>query len=397
MNSLTRALAAGALAAPLLGALGSAQAQYLVIGIDQKTFWDDAGKLALRPPGKDLVTIVDISDRARPRIVANLPLMNTVIGPPTNLAITPDEHLALVANSLDAVSDGSGGWKSQPDDKVYVIDLKASPPAQIGTVEVGKQPSGMAINRTGDLALVANRADNTVSVLSIKDKTVKLIGTVALAAPGAASEQPAAVAIAPDGKQALVAKAASNKVALLKIAGEKVTYENYDMNVGVFPYNVQITPDGRIGIVNNNGSNAASDGGVDTAAIIDLEATPPRVIDYVVVGDGPEGLAISPMGTIAISVMLNGTGNVAKTAFFHHDHSYLTILKIDGKKVHKVGELETGQFTEGVAFSPDGKYLYAENYFDDDLMIFKVQGTKLVRAGILKLPGHPASLRSNVP
>ncbi|HTS90700.1 MAG TPA: beta-propeller fold lactonase family protein [Stellaceae bacterium] len=397
MSNLTRALGAAALAAALSTAAGAAQAQYLVIGIDEKTVWDDTAKVVVRAPGKDLVSIVDISDRARPKIVANLPLMNTVLGPPTNVAIAPDEHLALVANSLEAVSDGSGGWKYQPDNKVYAIDLKASPPVQIGTIEVGKQPSGMAINRAGDLALVANRADNTVSVLAIKGKEVKAIGTVALAPQGAPSEQLAAVAIAPDGKRALVAKAASNKVALLKIVGETVTYDGYDMSVGVFPYNVQISPDGRIGIVNNNGSGGASDGGVDTAAIIDLELAPPRVIDHVVVGDGPEGLAISPMGTIAISVILNGTGNVPKAAFFHHAHSYLTILKIDGKKAHKVGEIETGQFTEGVAFSPDGKYLYAENYFDNELAIFKVQGTKLVRAGTLKLPGHPASLRSSTP
>lgn len=397
MRSFTRALVASALAAPLLGGIGAANAQHIIIGIDEKQIYDDAGNPVLRPPGKDVATIIDISNRAKPKIVANLPLMNTITGPPTNLAITPDGHLALLANSLDQISDGSGGWKTEPDNKVYVIDMKASPPVQIGTVEVGKQPSGMAINRAGDLALIANRADNSVSVLSIKGKQVKLIGSVALAAPGAPNEQLSAVAITPDGQQALVVKSASNKVALLKIAGDKVTYDKYDMNVGFFPYNVQITPTGKIGIVNNNGGGGASDGGVDTVAVIDLEVAPPRVIDYVVVGDGPEGLAMSPMGTIAVSIILNGAGNVAKNAFFHHDHSYLTILKIDGKKVHKVGEVEVGQLAEGAAFSPDGKYFYVGNFFDSDLVIFKVQGTKLMRTGTLKLPGHPASIRGNTP
>ena len=54
-----------------------------------------------------------------------------------------------------------------PDNKIYVINLTASPPAQIATVEAGKQPSGMATNRAGTLALVANRADDSVSVLAI--------------------------------------------------------------------------------------------------------------------------------------------------------------------------------------------------------------------------------------
>jgi hypothetical protein len=63
--------------------------------------------------------------------------MNTITGPPVNLAITPDQHLALVANSLDWVKDGYA-WKGVPDNKIYVIDLTASPPEQIGTVEAGK-------------------------------------------------------------------------------------------------------------------------------------------------------------------------------------------------------------------------------------------------------------------
>ena len=64
-------------------------------------------------------------------------------------------------------------WKGVPDNKFYVIDLTTSPPAQIATVEAGKQPSGMAINRAGTLAIVANRAYDSVSVLSIDGLTVE--------------------------------------------------------------------------------------------------------------------------------------------------------------------------------------------------------------------------------
>ena len=37
-------------------------------------------------------------------------------------------------------------------------------------------------NRAGNLALVANRADNSISVLSIEGKQVKLIGQITLSA-----------------------------------------------------------------------------------------------------------------------------------------------------------------------------------------------------------------------
>jgi hypothetical protein len=63
------------------------------------------------------------------RIVANLPLVNSITGPPVNLAITPDQRLALVANSLDWVKDGED-WRGIPDTKIFVIDLTASPPCK---------------------------------------------------------------------------------------------------------------------------------------------------------------------------------------------------------------------------------------------------------------------------
>ncbi len=69
------------------------QAQHLVIGLDNKIDIDDAGKQVPRPPGKDAVVIVDIAQREAPRIVGTLPLMNSLLGPPTNLAVTPDNPL----------------------------------------------------------------------------------------------------------------------------------------------------------------------------------------------------------------------------------------------------------------------------------------------------------------
>jgi DNA-binding beta-propeller fold protein YncE len=78
------------------------------------------------------------------------------------------------------------------------------------------------------------------------------------------------------------------------------------MASGLTPLNVQITPDGKLAIVNNIGGG--QDGQVDTVGVIDLEASPPRVVDQVVVGDGPEGLAMSPAGGYATSLILNGTG-----------------------------------------------------------------------------------------
>jgi DNA-binding beta-propeller fold protein YncE len=327
MKSLLRLLTLSVAGCAAFALPSESRAQLLITGNDEKVSFDEnTGKTITHPAGKDTVSIIDIADPAKPKIIANLPLMNTITGPPVNLAITRDRHLALVANSLDWVKDGDG-WKGVPDNKIYVIDLTASPPTQIGTVEAGKQASGMAINRAGTLALVANRAEDSVTVLAIDGKNVKPVGSVSVATQPTAAVAapppalPVAVAITPDGKRALVAKS----------------------------------------------------------------------------GDGPEGLAISPAGGYAASLLLNGTGGTPKTAFYRHDKSYVALLKIDGKTVRKVAQADVGGLAEGIAFSPDGRYLYVGNFVDGDIDILRVDGDTLTKVANLALPGHPASMRGSTP
>ncbi|MBV9113603.1 MAG: YncE family protein [Hyphomicrobiales bacterium] len=363
----------------------------MVIGDDNKLHWDDAGKPVFTEPGKDEVVIVDIKNREDPKIVASLPLINTVVGPPTNLAITPDESLALVANSLAYQQDGAG-WKGVPDNKLFVIDLKSTPPKLVGTVDVGKQPSGLAVNKSGNLLLIANRADSSVSVLTIKGQEVKLLDTIAMGDPVAA------VAFTPDGKHGLAAKNTVNKVSLLDVDGEKVTYDKKDLSVGPYPYNVQVTADGRFALTANQGNGGVADGGAGSVTVIDLKATPPHVVDYVGINPVPEGLDVSPRGNLAVALALNGSGAVPKGVWYAHPKTIIEVLSTATGKVRKVSSVNAGGLAEGVAFSPDGKYLYAANFNDNNVQIYRVNGDKIVDTGkSLKLPGHPASMRSSVP
>ena len=153
-----------------------------------------------------------------------------------------------------------------------------------------------------------------------------------------------------------------------------------------------IAPGGHIALVANNGAAGAADGNVDTVSVIDLDASPPRVIDHVVVGDAPEGFAISPKGDLALAILV--AGNSDKKAFFSRKNGMAAVLKIDGKKVTKVGEVEVGGLAEGVVFSPDGAYAYIGNFIDSDISILKINGAQVTDTGKkIKLPGHPASLR----
>jgi hypothetical protein len=83
------------------------------------------------------------------------------------------------------------------------------------------------------------------------------------------------------------------------------------MVTGLFPYNVQVTADGKLALVNHNGNAGYADGQVSTMAVIDLTLDPPREVDQVVVGDGPEGLAVSPTSGYAVTVLTSGSGGSA--------------------------------------------------------------------------------------
>ncbi|WP_291704028.1 YncE family protein [Bradyrhizobium sp.] len=379
-------LAAAALLLPL-GLANSASAKpFMIVGLDEKILWDDEGKPILAADGKDQVLIVDLANPEDPKIAASLPLKNSIVGPPVNLDIDPSGTVALIADSIDNVKDGDN-LKQMPDNKIYVIDMAASPPKLAATLTGGKQPSGLSFSPDGKMALVANRGDNTISVLSVNGTDVKITDTVAM--PDSVSQ----VVFTPDGKRALATRFPAHKLSILDIADGKVTYSKLDLPTGQWPYNVVVSPDGRIALTADNGGSGSSDGSVDTTSVVDLEASPPRIIDRVVVGDGPEGMAMSPKGDIAVAAILRGS-NASKKAYFYNKNGSLSILKIDGKKVTKTQDIEVGGLPEAVLFTPDGKYILAGNFLTEDFSILKVEDGKVTDTGKrFKVPGHPASAR----
>ena len=364
----------------------------MVVGGDNKVSFDGPN-IVFEAPGSDVVSLIDIgTDPANPKILANLPLMNSVFGPPTNLAITPDESLALVTNAMNWVKVDNK-WKPEPDNRIHVIDLTQKPPKLIDTVIVDQQPSGMAINSAGNLALIAHRNSGTIGVLEIDGKGVSMVQSLDM------GEQVASVAITPDGNRALVTKFSSHKIAVLEIKQGKVSYDQkLDMPVGLWPYNVQITPDGALALTADNGNSGRSDGHVDTVSVIDLSVNPPRVIDRVVGGDAPEGLAISPTGDIAVAVLLRGSAGIERDSWVYNRNGSVIVLEINGKSVVATAEVEVRGLPEGVVFSPDGSYLYVGNFVDSDISVLKVDGTSVYNTGTLvKLPAKPGSMRGRTP
>lgn len=359
----------------------------ILIGLDEKITYDANGQVN-GAPGRDAVLVMDVANPAKPRIRASLPLMNSLLGPPTNLQITPDGKLGLVANSVVMNQDGSA-WKTAPDNKLFVIDLTTNPPKLADTVTVGAQPSGIAISRRGDLALTANRAGKSVSVLAIDNGTVKSLGDVPL------EQEAAAVAITPDGKRAFVCLNLVNRIAVLAIDGQKVTYDkSRDIPSALNPYNIDVTADGRYVIASNTG---AMKNNADAMVVIEATGEHPHVVDLTTPGNGPEGFAISPNGRWAATPLLLGSG-AKQSDWFKTAGGELVLMSVgrDGK-LTLTGKAKLGALPEGIAYSPNSEFLYVGNYIDKTMQVFRVNNGKPVQVGgTITLPGQPASMRGPV-
>ena len=385
-----RGLAAGLTALALLLSTPVVQAEILAIGIDRKFAYDDQAKRQALAPGNDEVVFYDLKDPATPVLIGALPLENSIVGPPTNIAITPDQKLALVANALHSVkSDDGAGWKAAPADELHIVDLSQRPLKLVKTIKTGAQPSGIAINREGTMALVANRAGNSISVITIKAGEVSVVDTIAM------GESVVSVAFTPDGKHALAAKFNSHRIALLDIGADgRVTYSGRDLPVGLYPWAIAVAADGTRALVTNIGAGAASDGNAKTISVIDLTAQPVRVVQHVNVGDAPEGVALSPDGRLAAITVLQGSYDAPKGAWWRNDRGLLSLMKLDSAGVRVTESIAVGAFPEGVAFSQNGRVIYVGNFASSSLSILSVDGDgRITGQREMKLSGPAASLR----
>jgi DNA-binding beta-propeller fold protein YncE len=381
-----------ALTSALLARIALAQPaapEILVVGIDRKFVYDDAGQRKALEPGHDEVAFYDLNHPESPTLIGSLPLENSIVGPPTNLAITPDQHLALIASALKSEKMADGSWKAVPSDELHVVDLTARPIKLIQTIKVGSQPSGLSIDRTGKMALVANRDGKSISVLKIDGQNVTVTSSVSI------GDAVTSVAIAPDGKRALATKFTAHKVAMLSIATDgNVTYDRQDLPVGLFPWAVTIAPDGARALVTNIGANAASDGNAKTISVIDLKREPVRVTQHVSVGDAPEGVSISPDGKLAAITVLQGSYDAPKGSWWRNETGLLTVLGLTDAGATVVDSARVGAFSEGVAFSANKQFIYVGNFASSTLSIVRVDATGRVQSqSVMKLAGPPAALR----
>jgi len=331
-------IAAGVLAAALAF---PAAGQIAVSANDHKARLVNGVNTVPPNPTPDTVTIIDLKTNP-PTVIAEVNAPTSVVGPPLSVAITPDGSLALVTSATKI--SPSDPAKTVPDNRMSVIDLTTRPPVVLATLEAGMGAAGVAINRAGNLALVADRAAGTVSVFTIAGKQVTLAGKVDLG--GGPNSGPSGIAIAPDGRSALVTRDGDHKISVLAIDGTSVTYTKRDINAGLRPYGIDICAPGNIAVVANIG---VGQGDSDTISVIDMTLKPPRVVGTLTVGQTPEGIRCSPDG-LFVAVVLHEGSNKASNSPFYNPNGSLVIFQVNGNRLERFGRAPIGGWSQGIAF-----------------------------------------------
>jgi DNA-binding beta-propeller fold protein YncE len=136
------------------------------------------------------------------------------------------------------------------------------------------------------------------------------------------------------------------------------------------PFSVAITPDESLALVASSQKIDPADPTKTVAdnrvSVIDLRAKPPAVIATLEAGKGASGVSINRQGTLALVANRNAGS--------------ISIFTIEGKTVSAAGTLALGDEKSGVshvAISPDGKTALATRDGDDRISVLSIDGTKV--------------------
>jgi DNA-binding beta-propeller fold protein YncE len=320
-------------------------------------------QVAPSAPHQDTVSIIDLSSAA-PRVVAELAVPGSVVGPPTAVWLAQDASWAIVTAATKADAGALAA-----DDRVSVLDLTGEP-AVVQTLQAGAGATTVRVSPDGTLALVCNRTEGSVSRYKVAGRRLTFAGNLGL---GAASG-PSGLVFAPDGRFALVSCNYDHRIAVLAIDGGEVSLAPRPLTAGLAPYTMDVSADGRYAAVGNMGRG---DGDIDTVSLIDLTRDPPVVVQTEGVGLSPEGLKFSPDGRFLAVAAQNGTTRPPGSPF-RRDFGLLRVFAVEaGPRLRFVAEAPIGGWSQGVAFSRDGRLILAQNMVERTISVFQFDDNTL--------------------
>ena len=334
-------------------------------------------------PTPDSVSVISFSSTAGPKVIGQIAVCATMIGPPVAIAVAPDYSFALATcpQKIDAAN------KLSPEDIFSVIGLDdPTHPKLLQTVHAGMGATGVFINKKGTIALVTGINDETVTLFTIKDRQLTQASQVKLDA----KSEPRDVIIAPDGKTAWALRFGDGLVTKLKIDGDQLS-RVADYPVGKQPDGGIITADGRY-LINNNFGGVP--GKTDKGATSVLDTKTGKLVDVAEVGALPEHVVLSVDNKYIAVVVTNGSAGVKTAPNFNTVFGKLEIFKVNKGKLEHVTDAQLGHACQGTVWSDDGKALLVQCSVERDIRYFHFDGAALTMDASATLPmeSRPGSL-----
>lgn len=365
-----------------------ALAQYLISGNENKIELTTGKPRWIRGAAPDSLSIVHFA-QFPPTVRHVRGIENTVIGPPSNIAISKDGRRALLANSIRIVPEAMPDpW--EPRHELELLDLTADPVRILSTVSIDAQPSGLSWHADGSWCLVACRAAGTVCRVLIENDQLRAAESVEVAKP---EEAVSDVAITSDGRRAVASVQKAGFLRLLEWQSDRWGATDQKASAYGQPYRVVITPDNTLALT--AGQGAANNGvDLDALTVVDLNQTPIRSVAHIPIGSVPESIEISPDGRWIAAVLMNGSHYPADDPR-HRDHGEMVLLRREGTSIEVTQRVAIGRVPEGVAFSPQSDYVLVQCHPDRMIWIFRLTTDGVEDTGYrIDVPGMPASLRS---
>jgi YVTN family beta-propeller protein len=207
----------------------------------------------------------------------------------------PPDVVALVTLIGKGAALGTGS-------SLYGVDLTSGASTAAKSFAAGTFPDAVAVTPNGDLALVANYGDGTVTPINLV--TGKVLPAIQ------AGAGPAGVAVTPNGKMAYVTDAGSaplgTTITPIDLATDKAMAP---ITVGAGPQGIVISPDGTTAWVSLAGAVVPGQSGSIGSTVVSVNLATRAVSAPISVGNAPLAVALSNDGQ-TLWVANNDSGSV---------------------------------------------------------------------------------------
>lgn len=266
-------------------------------------------------------------------------------------------------------------------DTVTVLDLVYL--RQDRTLQVGAQPSGMAVNPKRDEVYVVNTRSGSVSV--IDTDTNQVVATIPV------HKLPYFIDVDTEGRRAYVANSGSNSVSVIDLDARR---ELGVVGTGEQPGLARISPDGRSLVVSNRGSGSVSIYGVDPtpAAVksglnipllgekrdVSRKVSLPKLRATFAGCPGATDIAVLPYSTKAF-IACSGGHQVMAVALAQAADSWAVKQNPSLATDHMLALLDVGKTPVQLALKPDGGQVFSANFDSDSISTIDTDSNEVTR------------------